>query len=174
MIENIKRELHFRILNRKLRSNNVQRKIQRFADVRDIGILFNATNTDDALPVTQFAESLRPMRKRVTMLGYYDYKKPAINFTFPYFNKKDVNWLLMPRGTLVSEFLDKPFDVLINFCTQENLPMEYIVALSKAKFRVGFYNPKKVHAYDFMIDMKEKTDVRSLVENVSRYLNMLS
>src|SRR5689334_4688763 len=100
MVENLRREIHFRILNRKLKGNHVPRKVLRFTEARDVGILFDATNTDDALPVTKFAESLRPLRKRVTMLGYYDYRKPAISFTFPYFNKKDVNWLYMPHGTL--------------------------------------------------------------------------
>ena len=138
----------------------------------DIGIIFDASDVEKTAIINQFADSLRAGKRKIHLFGYYNIPKPAINFNFPYFNKKNLNWYLEPQGVLVEEFIQRKFDILINACTEEILPLEYIAALSQASFRVGLYNPSKLFCYDFMVDFKEK-NLKGLVEQFRHYLNIV-
>ena len=107
------------------------------------------------------------------MLGFYNIPKSAINFAFPYFNKKNLNWHLEPTGDEVEIFIDRKLDILVNAYIDENLPLEYISALSQARFRIGHYVKEKTYAYDFMIDLKGKNDLKYLMEQYRMYLKMV-
>ena len=95
-----------------------------FEEAKEIGIKFDATDTDQTAVVNQFADSLRGTKKKISMFGFYNFPRPAINFNFPYFNQKSLNWYLEPNGILVKEFIEKKFDILINVSVSENLPLE--------------------------------------------------
>src|SRR5438045_5984489 len=129
MLKQFQRWLHFYFLNRQLRSRRTERGTMKLADAADIGILFDASDPDKVSLVNNFADSLKKQKKRIVMLGYYDTPKRAINFNFSYFNRKDINWFLEPRGDTVKDFISKKFDVLINAYLDESLTLEYVSAL---------------------------------------------
>ena len=156
-----------------MKFHHVSRKVVNLYDAREIGILFDASDTDKTATVNIFAEALRKERKRTTMLGYYNFPKPAINFNFPYFNKRSINWHYEPQGSLVEEFISRKFDILVNAYIDENLPLEYVSAMSQATFRIGHYDQSKTYAYDFMVDLKGTKDLRMLTEQFRYYLEMV-
>ncbi len=172
MIANIKKRFHYYFLKKELKFHRVDRKAININNANDIAIIFDASDVEKTAIINQFADSLRAMKKKIHLFGYYNIPKPAINFNFPYFNKKNLNWYLEPNGVLVDEFIDRKFDILINACIDEILPLEYIAALSQASYRVGLYNPSKLFCYDMMIDMKEK-NLKKLVDQVKHYLGVI-
>jgi hypothetical protein len=109
----------------------------------------------------------------VNILAFYNSKKTAINFNFPYFNKKDINWHFEPVSQNVNEFIQKKFDILINLVVGDCPPLEYVSALSNAHFRVGKYENNKMYCADMLIDIKGNSDINYLVEQVKRYLLMI-
>jgi len=145
----------------------------KLADAAEIGILFDASDPDKVSLVNNFADSLKKQKIRIVMLGFYDTPKRAINFNFAYFNRKDVNWFLEPRGDTVRDFISKKFDVLINAYLEESLPLEYVSALSKSSFRIGMYDAEKTYAYDFMVDVKKERDLKHLLDQYKHYLEMM-
>lgn len=172
MIKNIRKWFYNYFLNKQLKHHYAERKVMNINNANDIAIIFDATNTDQTAVINQFADSLKALKKKIHLFGYYDIPKPAINFNFPYFNKKNLNWHLVPQGVLVDEFIERKFDILINASVEEILPLEYISAFSNASYRVGLYNPSKLFCYDLMIDLKEK-NLKKLTEEVKYYLNVL-
>lgn len=172
MIRKIKKWFYNYFIKKELRHHYVERKVMNIKNANDIAIIFDATNTDQTAVVNQFADSLKGMKKKIHLFGYYDIPKPAINFNFPYFNKENLNWHLVPQGILVDEFIQRKFDILINASVEESLPLEYISAFSNALYRVGLYNPAKLFCYDLMIDMKEK-NLKKMTEEVKYYLNVV-
>lgn len=173
MIQKIKKWFHYYFLNKELKFHKPPRQIVKFEEAKEIGIIFDATDTDQTAVVNQFADSLRGTKKKISMFGFYNFPRPAINFNFPYFNQKSLNWYLEPNGILVKEFIEKKFDILINVSVSENLPLEYISALSNASYRIGLYNPNKLFCYDFMIDLKGKNNLPKFTEQVKHYLHIV-
>ncbi|TSA49937.1 MAG: hypothetical protein D4R43_03060 [Sphingobacteriales bacterium] len=74
---------------------------------------------------------------------------------------------------LVDEFIDRKFDILINVSIKENLPLEYIAALSQASYRVGLYDPNKLYCNDLMIDLKGNKTLQKYIDQVKHYLHIL-
>ncbi|MCS6990821.1 MAG: hypothetical protein NZL95_03070 [Chitinophagales bacterium] len=173
MWQGIQRWLHHQFLQRQLRNRKIPRQTIRLRDAHDIGILFDASEPDQVTVVTQFAENLRKEQKKTTLLGFYDQSKQAINFNFAYFNRKNLNWYLAPTGLVVKEFMERPFDILINAYLRESLPLEYVSALSHARLRIGPYTKNKVYAYDFMVSVKEDETLAELLHYMREYLEML-
>jgi AAA+ ATPase superfamily predicted ATPase len=173
LLNNLRRLAHFYFLKKELKFHHVNRKVVNLYDAREIGILFDASDTDRTAIINTFADSLRKERKKITLLGYYNFPKPAINFNFPYFNRKNINWHYEPNGALVEEFVAKKFDILINAYIDENLALEYVSAMSQATFRIGHYDKDKIYSYDFMVDMKGQRDLRRLLEQLRYYMEMV-
>lgn len=173
MLKKIRKLIHFYLLRKELKFHQVERKVVNLRDAREIGLIFDASDTDVASQVNLFAESLRKERKKIFMLGYYNFPKPAINLHFPYFNRKNVTWYYEPNGLLVEEFIARKFDILISAHIEENLPLEYISTMSQSTFRVGQYDKSKTYAYDFMIDLKGEKDLRKLMDQVKYYIEMV-
>ncbi len=92
LFNNFRRLAHFYLLKKELKFHHVDRKVVKYYDARDIGILFDASDVDRTAIVSSFADSLRRENKKISLLGYYNFPKAPINFNFPYFNKKDINW----------------------------------------------------------------------------------
>ncbi|MFI5135327.1 MAG: DUF6913 domain-containing protein, partial [Chitinophagales bacterium] len=130
MFRQIQRWFYFYFLRKGMKVRQVSRKTTSLSEANEIGILFDATDPDKVSLINQFADSLKREKKRTVLLAYYDQPKRAINFNFSYFNRKDLNWHLAPHGVVVDEFIQRKFDVLINAFTRENLPLEFVSAMS--------------------------------------------
>lgn len=173
MLNALRKKIFNYVLKKEMRFHKPERRIVNLADAREVGILFDATDTDRAALVNQLADSLRTQFRKIHMLGFYNYPKPALNLTFPHFHKKQLNWYLEPQGHLVDEFMERKFDVLINAYAGENPPLEYISALSNARYRIGLYDQSKMYLSDVMIQVQERNNLRQFIEQVKHYIYQL-
>src|SRR4030095_2079229 len=92
LLNRLRRLIHFYFLRKELKFHQVPRKVINLYDAREIGILFDASDTDRIAIVNTFAEALKKDRKKTTLLGFYNFPKQVINLNFPYFNQKNINW----------------------------------------------------------------------------------
>jgi len=173
MLKKVQRWFYFYFLKKGMQVRRVPPKSTNLNEANEIGILFDATDPDKVSLINQFADSLKREKKKTILLAFYDQPKRAINFNFSYFNRKDLNWHLAPHGVVVDEFIQRKFDILINAFTKENLPLEFVSAMSQAAFRMGAYDKNKTYAYDFMVDIKGEDDLRLLLNQYKHYLQML-
>ena len=173
MLKRLQRWFYFYFLRKELKFHHPLRKTIGIGDAMEIGILFDASDPDKVSVVNNFADGLKRDRKKIILLGFYNVPKNAINFNFTYFNKKNLNWHLEPQGNAVEEFIARKFDILINAFTGENLPLEYVSAMSAASFRIGSFDREKTYAYDFMIDLKGENDLQFLLNQYKHFLKML-
>jgi hypothetical protein len=149
-----------------------------FTDSKNIGILFDATNAEDFELVKKYIKFLKDSKKRVRSFGYYNTKEiPAMQYSkleVDFFTKRQVNWHLKPTDPLIKNFTDEEFDILINFTVHQCLPLVYIAALSKAKFKIGKHFPKYEMYYDLLLDVEEGKSLKYFMRNVDVYLNMIN
>ncbi|MBP8193481.1 MAG: hypothetical protein KAX69_07735 [Chitinophagales bacterium] len=135
-----------------------------------IGILFNAENIKTNDVILEFSKYLKSLQKEVQLLGYLPKREFGFQYSFPFISEKDTNWYGKPKGGTSSYFINTPFDLTINFCADECLPLEYISGASSSKFRVGFNKEINNANYDLILIPKENKDISNLIQNLEHYL----
>jgi Family of unknown function (DUF6913) len=170
----IKKSIHRFLLKRKLsKLENTHHSVP-YGEVRHIGILFNAADQSDYVSIEAYANQLKEENKKVEILGYIPLKHIEGILSYPYFTKKEINFFQIPNSQDVQDFINKEFDVLLHFSKEEELELEYISALSKAKMRVGKYNAEKLYCYDLMIEGQNQTEsIGDLIPVFNKYLKMI-
>jgi len=140
---------------------------------KKVGIIFNATKTNEVITVTQFSDLLKKENKEVFILGYQDrtLKEETDNRLF---DNKSVNWFGIPSDSKIEEFQKLNLDILICAFEEECLPLEYIAATSKAKFRVGAFSSAKTNYYELMININKKHDLAYLLNQILHFLKAIN
>jgi hypothetical protein len=147
-------------------------------DAKTIGITWNIA-TDYFDTIKDFVSELKGQNKKVIVLGYIDNKENnGIEMQLPefiFFNKKDLNWYYKPIGENAVNFIKSTFDILIDFDFENTLPIEYAVAKSNAKFKVGKNEGNSPNLYDLslVISNESKNILPYFIEQLKKYLNMV-
>jgi len=88
-----------------------------------------------------------------------------------YFSEKDFGMFGKIVGEDLKKFVNKNFDLLINYCTKEDLFSEMVCIKSKAKLVAGFNN-KTYNNYDISIKI-ESNKIDTFNEELTKYLQIL-
>jgi hypothetical protein len=165
-----------RIGRQKLEGKTVSagRKINlcKLSEAKKIGILYNATEYVSFEIVRDLVKKLTTNTVTFSVLGYVDSKKLIDNYLyrkgFDFFCKNDLNWYYKPVSPQTDQFINEPFDILINLSLDYQFPIHYISSASKATFKTGKYSETDT-SLDFMIDIeKEKETMKSLNRDIIR------
>ena len=115
---------------------------------------------------------------RIMALGFFDEKELPhylhTKLNFDAFCLKDLNWYRIPHGNTVQNFIAEEYDILIDLTLRDHLPLQYIVAKSKARFKVGRLSDSNAHFLDMMIDTAGAHSLPQLIANIDRYLMMIN
>jgi hypothetical protein len=171
MLTNTKAYIGEKVLARKLRDRTRSTKVCNINEAKKIGIIFNATQLVSFEIIRNLTRELSERKIKVSVLGYVHSKKLIDHYLyrkgFNFFTKNDLNWFKKPVADTVEEFINAPFDMLINLCLEEYYPIQYVVALSASSFKVGKYSDEPNYL-DFMIDIeKEKQEMRDLQKQIN-------
>lgn len=163
----------------KKEAKGLKRSIKSFGieNASTIGVVYNATNRDDAETVKQFIQYLKEERKDVSSLGFIDSKDASdivkSHLNYNYFDKRNLSKSLIPKGEDVQNFINKPFSILIDLNIEECFPIEYISTLSIAKFKVGSKGSYRDDVCDLIIDIDDKKQLKFLIIQLKHYLKMI-
>ncbi|WP_350292063.1 hypothetical protein [uncultured Croceitalea sp.] len=84
--------------------------------------------------ITDF--SLQP--NGVKIIGYKKDEAAHSPFGIQFFTDKDLGWNGTIENGFVSEFVDREYDVLINYYTDDKLVLKLLTARTNARIKVGF------------------------------------
>ena len=70
----------------------------------------------------------------------------------------------------ILEFLDKSYDLLLDFTAMTNIYEKYLSLSIKSSFRVGYKNTEEL--YDLMVDIPKK-DIKLFTDETVRYLKVI-
>lgn len=114
----------------------------------------------------------------IMALGYSDEKAMPhylhAKLNFDAICQKDLNWYRIPQGNTVENFVAEEYEVLIDLTLQDRLPIQYITARSRARFKVGRYSESNKRILDMMIDMAGSQSLPQLIQQVHHYLMMVN
>lgn len=176
-INNIQEKLGRFSLNKK--SKRLQRNVKAFSieKASTIGIVYNATNRNDAEIVKKFVQFLKEERKNILSIGFIDSKDSsdmvASHLNYVYFDRRNLSKTLVPKGNEVERFINTSFSILIDLNINDCFPIEYISSLSNAKFKVGAKGSYRNKACDLVIDIDENNKMEYLIIQVKHYLKMI-
>ena len=143
------------------------------ANIRTVGILWDATNTDDFRVLSGFHQKMQERKVDLKILGYYPGKELPDQYTALRFmtclKKQDIDFLYRPVTREAISFINQKFDVLIDINFKKQFPLFYISSLSLAGMKVGLADSEAgLLPFDLMIALKGSSSV-----NVENYLNQV-
>lgn len=172
--DNLRNYFYQKNIAEKLSGVKVKRVITNLTDAKSVGIVYNSTNPDNDIIITKFAEELRKQAKTVDILGFVNDTKIDHKADILVFNKKNLTWTQTPKDERVENFASRNFDLLFAAFVEENLPLEYVVRTSQAKWRVGSFDEKKTDSYELMINLGGKNDLSYFLQQATQFLNKIN
>lgn len=145
---------------------------------KTLGIVYRADDEEVVDLVGRYVKFLRDYKIKVRTIGYFDEKElpasanPKLEFDF--FCRKDLNLWLQSPSVVVDNFIEVPFDILIDTCVEEDKVLRFLVKDSKAKFKVGAAGHKESKDLDFSIGLKEEEGIRQLMKGIDHYLHLIN
>ncbi|MBN2668988.1 MAG: hypothetical protein JXR60_07150 [Bacteroidales bacterium] len=176
MLKKIKENIGWIILKGRLKKFQRQVRFHNFSSAKSVGVIFNATHQSNYENAKSFIELLKKDGLKAEALGFVDSKQVLDFYThtneLDFFSKKNLNWFGKPNNPNTQAFIEKPFNILIDLTLDEDFPVQYIVALSNAEFKVGAQKTIN-NFYDFRIDLGENPQFEVLSKELIRYINMI-
>lgn len=160
---------HNKKLRQKLNKFNYTRQPVSFKGSKTVGLLFDATEPWKLDIIKNYVQKLTKQEKKVTVLAFFNDKQKRDHYLYKFFNREQLDKTLIPNTSDVKDFIDKPFDILINLSLEELVSLEYIAALSKAHLRIG-PSTDKLYCYDLMIDVGNE-NLDFFIAQIDYFLN---
>ncbi len=176
-MSNIKLKVGRYTLGKKLRSFKRVRESHNLETAKTAGILFNPTDQTSFEQIKQFLTYLNKYKLQIYVLGYIDNKTIPESFLFwkgiNLFSKQELNWTMVPKTPVVTDFIDKPFDLLFDLSLTDHFPIEYISRLSKSKFKIGRFTQEH-SSFDLMFELNENQKLEEFLEHIKKYINLIN
>jgi len=176
IFKKIRTKFGYFLLNKKANKLNRIKDFNNFNSAKTIGVIFNASKQDLYLKAKSFIENLSEKKISVSGLGYV-LKRDSIEWysqhkNIDFFSMEELTWYFKPNGITVNRFINTPFDILIDLTIEEDLTLNFIIGLSKARFRIS---PQyKVNYADFMIKLDENSNIEYFIKQIQHYLSSIS
>lgn len=148
-------------------------RIKTLNNSKSIGILWNPADegsieTYEMLRKTLQIKGIKPTG--IAYIGSNREKETLATITSSGFlHRRDVRWFGRPEIGDGLEFIDEPFDILIDLSISKAVALQYILVYSKATFMVGWQGTEPNY-YDLNIDVSVKPECKYLMEQIVYYL----
>jgi hypothetical protein len=163
-------------MRRRLKNRKREKSMYSFESSKIIGVVFKTDTQSDFELVKRFLQFLNEQDNKVVALCYIDTKKVPDYYLlrkgFNFFSRADLNLFFMPKTNFILDFMEKPFDILIDLSTDNNFPLNYVSSISKAKLKIG-KQQKNRNCFDIMIDTSKQNSVEALIEQIKHYVPVL-
>lgn len=177
VLDNIKRKLSDFSFQRENSPNREVRAIN-IKKAQTVGIVYRGDDDEAKELVERYVKFLRDYGVKCKTLGYYDadelprYVTPKLEYD--YFVKKDLNWKLETLIPEVENFIQTPFDILIDTTVLEDEVLRFVVRKSQSTFKVGGAGLKDASDLDFTINLQEGEGLRQLMKGLDNYLHLIN
>ena len=176
-IEDFKQKVGKLVFQRELQTNSRTKEVCNLDDAKSIGILYDATSDQQIKIIKPFVSYFFDLKKDVKALGYVNAKELSYCHTpklqYDFFYQKDLNWYYKPQNYIIDNFIMKEYDILINLCDSNIIPIKYLAASSIAHFKIGIHE-EDYEIYDLMISLKEDKSMEKLMHEIKHYIKLIN
>ena len=179
LFKNIRLKIGLSKLTKKLGKMTRKVSYSNFSQIKNIGIVWNASNTSDFLSLSKFHQKMHEKNIEVKILGYFSGKELPDQYTairyLTCLRRQELNFFYTPESTEANSFINNRFDVLIDLNFNKIFTLNYITVLSVASFKVGLYESERIDSpFDLMMDIKNSVNTDNYMDQVVHYLEMIN
>ncbi len=131
-----------------------ERKVCSLERAATVGMLCEITDEDSYKSIFRIFTQLQQTGKVVHLIGYIDEKYVPFyclqQLSADYFSQKQLTWCGEPNVIQVNDFIQRDFDILLDFNYRYHAPVEAILATAHSKFIIGSCADYQQH-YDLII-----------------------
>ena len=140
--------------------------------IKTVGIIFDESYFYEREALVQELIQSHISESDIRILVYKDKIKKNDVFEYPVFSHKDLSWHATVDKKEVNDFIQEPFDLLINYYDTEKVALLLVSHLSKASFKVGFASIDK-RLNHFMINTNAE-NYKVFMDELFKYLKILN
>jgi hypothetical protein len=169
-LKNIKRNKALKFLRKQGKITNNNANVSK-KEIKKVGVLAdeNLFKTYDFRK--KLAENFGIKTDDFTIILYQNVKNVTLSQEFETFSDKDFGMGGKIKGTVVQNFVQTKFDLLINYCAYENVMAQVASYHSKAILKAGF-NSEELNFYDISIQI-DANKVDTFNAELTKYLQIL-
>lgn len=161
---------------KKLHINRVS-KYMSLQEISSVSLLFNFEEADILETIKRLIEILDNRSIKFMAMGInnekQEYPTHILDQRIKVLNRKDLKYANVPDRSSIAPFLDKEFDLFIDFGSNYFFPNDYISHASKATFKIGRLNYKE-NPYDLVLDNFKHGTARSFLNSLIHYLSSIT
>lgn len=144
-------------------------------DYKKVGIIYISQEGKDVSTIENFSIMLRKANhSNVKTLTFIDNKVEKKGGEPNCYYKNQLNWYGIPKSIEIDTFVAEHFDILFVLSTTFPSHLKYIVASSKALFKVGYNFEVAPQYFDLIIDTKDQKSVSILIDNMTKTINKIA
>ncbi|GLB51206.1 hypothetical protein NBRC110019_02450 [Neptunitalea chrysea] len=109
-----------------------------FNEIKKVAILVDLDNFKNPNLLFTAFKTLALKNASLEVIGYVKKKEVEIEYVIPVYQKKEVGLIGKLKSEPLSGFVNKKYDVLINYFSEEVYELVLVSTLTKASIKVGF------------------------------------
>ena len=153
-----------------------ERKICALARANTVGVLCEITDEDSYKSIFRIFTQLQQTGKTVHLIGYIDEKFVPFyclqQLSADYFCQKQLTWCGEPNMVQIQDFINRDFDILLDFNYRYHEPIEAILTTARSKFIIGSCDDYQ-NLYDLLL-RTESQNYNQFLNSVFNYTQKLS
>jgi hypothetical protein len=140
--------------------NEVSQEKENFARSEKIALLFDGANQGQQDMASKLGEAIAKENKKVVAMMYVPSAKGSFEnpSSYPFFSPDSFSFLGKIIDAKLNEFISEPFPFLFHLGLQRNPFVEYVLAASASKCRIGYYVKGMEQYFDFMLKVNMETE----------------
>ncbi|WP_417362958.1 DUF6913 domain-containing protein [Galbibacter sp.] len=139
--------------------------------VRSLAIIINYDTLVDYKPLMDIAKAIRISNDNIFIAGYVDRIYKNVNYMIPVFSQNSFGINGKVKQEDIQAFLDRPYDIAINYYSTPNLFLKYVSTLCKSELKVGITEGSE-NVNNLVLKVNEK-DYDQFSKELVKYLNIL-
>ncbi len=175
-MSHIKEKIFAFYTKRLIKTSRVVRTSVGFQQAQSMGILYSADNPQKHEAARHLATQLNKLGKQVAGLCYETSPIQATNLAFPTITHRDLRLWGAITNPQAHAFINTPFDYLFQLDLVGNPALDYLLAKSQAKCRVGYYDTVRTSLFEMMVTFDKQLnsdDIDALTTQMVHYTQLL-
>ena len=178
LVNQIKNKIGDYVFERKMHNQKRNVKAINLKNAVTIGILYDASNENTYNTVKHWVKVFRENKKKVKGLGYINTQTfqahHLAKLEFDFFSSADLNWYNHSKSSIINNFINEKFDILIDLNFDNNKPTYYIAGLSQSPFKVGRRSQQNNRILDLFIEIDQNKDLDYFMTQAQYYLQLIN
>ncbi|MCU0317796.1 MAG: hypothetical protein MUC61_00415 [Amoebophilaceae bacterium] len=156
---------------RLIKSCRIARTNVGFQQAQNIGILYSADTSQKHEVIHYLATRLKNMGKQVTILCYTKVPTQTPHCIFPTITHHDLPLWGAIAHPKTRAFVNASFDYLFHVDLSGHPMLDYLLAKSHAKCRVGRYDTARTNLFEIMVKFDKRADSNAIDDLVAQMLH---